>query len=191
MNWKKRALRNRVEKRIRDAFKGVKLGEGISLHQVVIVDNYGRDANDVEVTDREWDKRGIAGVVDDWEKIEFTQEPDDDDFAIAHLDDEGFRYYIPALMFSVIDDYDSGSMRVTGTLGGLYPQKTGHFAKYWDSRMVFYSIFTDEQKAAIASFLNALPFLVELYPEDKATVERALRNYWHQFLPEEDEELLE
>ncbi len=68
MNWKKRARRNRVEKQIRDAFKGVKLGGGISLHQAVIVDNYGRDANDIEVTDREWYRRGKVGVVDGWEK---------------------------------------------------------------------------------------------------------------------------
>jgi multidrug efflux pump subunit AcrB len=42
---------------------------------------------------------------------------------IAHLDALGFRYYIPALMLSVLNRYDASSMRVIGTLGGLYPKK--------------------------------------------------------------------
>src|SRR5215469_15804011 len=42
---------------------------------------------------------------------------------IAHLDALGFRYYIPALMLSVLDHYEPLSMRVIGTLAGLYPKK--------------------------------------------------------------------
>ncbi|HXO88320.1 MAG TPA: DUF6714 family protein [Candidatus Acidoferrales bacterium] len=41
----------------------------------------------------------------------------------AHLDALGFRYYIQALMLSVLDRYEPSSMRVIGTLAGLYPKK--------------------------------------------------------------------
>ncbi|HUF05499.1 MAG TPA: DUF6714 family protein [Aridibacter sp.] len=187
MNWKKRALRTKVENRIREAFKGVTLGDGISLHQTVIVNNYGRDDDDNEVSDLEWERRRSAGVIDNWEKIDFSREPEDDDFAIAHLDDEALRYYLPALMISVIEIYDPGSMRVIGTLDSLYPRKAGEMARYWDSTISTYSTFTDEQKAAIALFLEALPEVVQLNTEDSRVVERALRNYWDQFVPEEDD----
>lgn len=187
MNWKKRALRNRVEKRIREAFKGVKLGEGISLHQQIIVSNYGRDADDEEVTDLEWDRRGRAGIVDDWEKIDWSREPDDDEISMALLDYDGVLYYLPALMFRLLEVYDRSSMRVISTLMFLYPKNSRVIS--WESKLSDYSIFTDEQKSAIASFLNALPKLVQIDIGDSRIVHRALRNYWHQFVPVEDEEL--
>jgi hypothetical protein len=43
-------------------------------------------------------------------------------------------------------------------------------------------LLTRAQKSAIAGFLAALPELVELSGEDRRTVPRAIRNYWHQFL---------
>jgi hypothetical protein len=42
---------------------------------------------------------------------------------MAHFDVLGFRYYIQALMLSVLDHSESSSMRVIGTLGAVYPEK--------------------------------------------------------------------
>jgi len=72
---------------------------------------------------------------------------------IAHLDAGGFRYYIPALMLSVLKHYDSASMRVIGTLNSLYPKKDHS----WEYQMLRYSLLNHAQKTAIARFLEAVP----------------------------------
>jgi hypothetical protein len=61
-------------------------------------------------------------ITDDWPQIA-TDELESESDGIAHLDAFGFRYYIPALMLSVRNHYESSSMRVVGTLGGLCPKK--------------------------------------------------------------------
>ena len=45
-----------------------------------------------------------------------------------------------------------------------------------------YSLLDATQKTAIARFLAELPKLVELDSEGQRTVERALRNYWGEYL---------
>jgi len=82
-------------------------------------------------------------------------------------------------MLSVLDHhYDSSSMRVIGTLSELYPKKGDE----WQYHMHCYSLLSPAQKAAIARFLAELPRLVELDSEDQKIAERALRNYWGQYL---------
>jgi len=97
---------------------------------------------------------------------------------VAHLDAFGFRYDIPALMLSALSHYDSSSMRVIGTLTALY-LKSG---EGWECHLRRYPVLTLAQKAATARFLAELPKLVELDFEDRKVVERALSNYWNEFL---------
>jgi len=82
------------------------------------------------------------------------------------------------LMLSALEHYDSSSMRVIGTLTGLHPKKD----KAWEYHMQRYSLLDATQKTAIARFLAELPKLVELDSEGQKTVERALRNYWGDYL---------
>ena len=162
-------LRSSVECAIRNAFQGVTLGRGISLRQAQLIDS--RDI------DRNTDFASLARqeTTDDWSRVPFEELERN---CVAHLDAPGFRYYIPALMLSVLSHYDSSSMRVIGTLTGLYP-KQSDVLEYHTHR---YSLFTPDQKAAIARFLTELPKLVELDSEDQKIVERALRNYWSEYL---------
>jgi hypothetical protein len=158
-----------LEKIIRAAFAGVTLGDGISLRQAQVIDNYGEG-----VTDEEFADLPKSEVTDCWEEVSLEALESDN---VAHLDPLGFRYYIPAFMLSVLEQYESASMRVIGTLSALYPKR--QVAEY---HMPRYNLLTYEQKQAIACFLEALPALVELEGEDRKVVERALR-YWRQFLP--------
>lgn len=163
-------IRSSVEQTIRTAFRGVTLGRGISLRHAQFIDGFrdstwkahSASAADVEITT-------------DWSRVPFDELERD---CIAHLDALGFRYYIPALMLSVLEHYDSSSMRVIGTLTGLYP-KNGNA---WEYHMHRYSLLDGTQKVAIARFLAELPKLVELDSEGQKTVERALRNYWGEYL---------
>jgi len=156
-----------VERSIREAFAGVTLGGGVSLRQAAAIDD-GRSYSPAE-----WDALKAADVVDDWARVPLSALESD---CIALLDGEGFRYYLAPLMLSVFDAYDPGSMRVIGTLSGLYPKKES-----WEYWMTQYAALSVIQKEAVARFLGALPDLVSLWPSDAAIVSRALRNYWHEF----------
>ncbi len=156
---------------IESAFNNVRLAGGVSLKQARVIDKYSEG-----VTVAEFRALPNSEITDDWRAIPFSEL--DLDPCISHLDAEGFRYYIPALMKSVIERYDSVSMRVIGTLQALYPKKDA-----WGYHMHRYSRLTESQCFAIASYLEALPQLVDLDSEDTKIVKRALRNYWAQFLP--------
>jgi hypothetical protein len=157
---------------IHKAFAGVVLGDGVSLRQSIVVDNYGEG-----YTDAEFDQIKLIEVVDDWTQIPRDELMETEN--IAHFDAGGFRYYIPALMLALIERHDSGSLRVIGTLGSLYPKQDHTWTHYMDK----YSLLSYDQKQAIAKYLIALPDLISLDTEDKTIVERAIRNYWSEFLP--------
>jgi hypothetical protein len=161
-------IRSAVEKDIRTAFRGVTLGSGISLRQAELADGQNHHREESESS-----KQGE--IIDDWSRVPLNELERD---CIAHLDALGFRYYISALMLSVLDHYDSSSMRVIGTLTGLYPKKDNT----WEYHMHRYSLLNAAQKTAIARFLTELPKLVELDSEDQKTVARALRNYWGEYV---------
>jgi hypothetical protein len=114
-------------------------------------------------------------IIEDWSRVPLDELESD---CIAHLDAAGFRYYVPALMLSVLNHFDASSMRVIGTLSGLYAKKDDS----WEYTMHRYSLLNNAQKTAIARFLEALPKLVKLDSEDLKVVLRALRNYWGEYL---------
>jgi hypothetical protein len=154
-----------VENQIRNAFAEVVLGKGISLRQAQVIDRYGEG-----VTDAEFEALPQGEITDSWDKVPFAELERN---CIPHLDDEGFRYYLPALMLSLLSNYDSASMRVIGTISRLYPPAVGPERRY--------TYLTDAQHRAVACFLKALPHLVTLDTEDTTLVSRALRNYWGRF----------
>jgi hypothetical protein len=158
-----------IQQLIAAAFRGVVLGGGISLRQAQVIDRYGEG-----VTDAEFDRLPLQEITNDWSRVPLEELERD---CVAHLDAEGYRYYIPAFMLSVLKKYDSSSMRVIGTLGSLYPKKD-----MWAYHMGQYAMLNQAQLEAIASYVSALPSLVPLDGEEKTIVPRALRNYWGQFV---------
>lgn len=157
-----------IKKVIETAFNSVTLDGGISLEQTKVIDNYGRGVSDKEFTDLPNNE-----VTNDWKKIPISKL--DEAECLAHFDRKGFKYYIPALMLRLLDNYDRMSMMTIGTLSILYPK-----TKDWD---YLYSLLTDEQYQAIALYLQALPDLIELNTEDKMVVERAFNKYWSKYVP--------
>lgn len=158
-----------IRQNIITAFKGVKLDGGVSLKQARAIDDYCED-----ITPKQFDSLQNLDITDDWQAIpntDLNNEP-----CIAHLDAKGFKYYIPRLMLSVLDGYDD-SMRVIGTLSALYPTKD-----FWEYHMERYSELNTEQKETIAQFVAAIPSILMLDNEGKTSMERALKNYWQDYL---------
>ena len=165
--------RQSLEDAIRAAFKGIKLEKGISLSQAEVIDRYGKDREGRKVSNRQFDDLKFADERNDWTKLELS---DLDRNNIAHMDGEGLRFYLPALMLSVINDYVPSSLRVIGTLSALDPRP---MSKYHLDR---YSFLDDDQRLVIARFIQCLPDLISLDYEDRVTLERAMTAYWHKFL---------
>src|SRR6266404_1917886 len=163
-------IRRAVENEIRMAFRGVTLGQGISLRKAQFADGSRDAARNVHSA-----SPAHGEITDDWSRVPLEELESE---SIAHLDALGFRYYIPALMLSVLDHYESSRMRVIGTLRGLYPKRDSG----WEYHMHRYSLLNPAQKTAIARFLAALPKLVGLDFVDQKVVSRALRNYWDEYL---------
>ena len=156
-----------IKVEIRRAFSGVTLEGGISLDQTKVINNYGRDCSAEQFA-----ALPLSEVTDDWTSIPTSVLDEAECFAF--LDDLGFRYYIPALMIRLLDNYDCGSMISVGTLSCLYPNST-----YVEQR---YNKLSDAQRVAISRYLEILPALVELDGEDTTIVKRAFQNYWSKFL---------
>ena len=152
------------------AFSGVSLGGGCSLRSAEEADHWGRPpfTNPEAFSD--------VDIINDWTAL--STETLDHFPYLAHMDAEGFRYYIPAFMLNLIRDYEPSSMRVICTLGALYPKRD----ELWDYHMGLYSLLSREQSRAIAYYLQELPSLLGLGHDEQKISERALRNYWHEFL---------
>lgn len=172
--------RDEIEAAIRSAFLDVRLGSGTSLRQAQVINDYGRG-----LTEAEFDALPLSEVTDDWTRIPESELLRDN---VAHLDAEGLRYYIPALMLWLLDHYDDPKlmtmpgvdvlMTPIGTVMALAP---GSMTE-WEHRYRF-DIFSEAQRAATSSYVEALPRLVALDQEDATRVARSIRDYWGQFLP--------
>ena len=171
--------REAVAAAIRVAFAGIRLGSGVSLRQAQIIDDRGRGLSQAE-----FEAVPRSEVTEDWTAIPDAELVRD---CVAHLDADGLRYYLPALMLWLLDHYDDedrlfkddADMTAIGTILALAPS-----SEFETSYRQTYEAFTREQRAAIASYLEALPRLVGLEYEDATRVARSLDRYWAQFLPD-------
>lgn len=152
---------------IRSAFGGVSLTGGISLEQARVMDNYGEG-----VTAEEFAQLPKREITEDWSAIPYDVLESFD--CVAFLDDKGLRYYLPAFMLRILDNYDSSSMMTIGTLSALYPKN--------ETQKRNLSALDIRQRRAIAMFLKGLPDLVELWGENSTVVERAYDRYWSKYL---------
>jgi hypothetical protein len=170
--------RGGIEAAIRSAFAGVRLGSGVSLRQAQAI-----DATIFGIESPNYGALPLDEVTEDW-----TQVPDEELLGdcIAHMDAEGLRYYLPALMFWLLDHYEDEDrlfveghdMTAIGTISALAPSR--EFAHSYEA--IYDQSFTDEQRRAIALYLEGLPAIVHLEHQDDASVTRALGRYWSGFL---------
>jgi hypothetical protein len=155
-------IRENVEAAIREAFAGVRLGDGVSIQRLEDIDSFGEKLSPTALN-----ALLRSDVTDDWTAVPAS---DLDNDYLAHLDAEGMRYYIPALMLWLLDAYDAGEMATIGVIGVLdqrHPHPPG-----------FLELLSSPQRCAIAHYVQALPQLVELDYEDARRIDRALRDVW-------------
>jgi len=147
---------------IREAFAGVRLGDGISLGEAEAIDDYYRT-----VSYEESRENRRSEVVDEWAAVPPSELERD---CVAHLDPTGLRYYLPAFMLRLLDHYEPGEMWCIGTISAL-DQRGRH-------PIGFLELLGVEQKRAIAIYVRSLPELVRLDAEDAVIIARAFRDVW-------------
>lgn len=162
---------SQIQVAIQTAFQGVILDGGVSVRQAEVMDNWGRG-----ITNKEFQALPLEENTENW--MALSGETLEQFPYLSYLDAKGFRFYIPAFMLSVLASYQPSSLRVISTLSSLYPKQD----TYGEHSLNQYSLLNQEQRSAIASFLSCLPATVPLDLEDQRIVERAIRNYWHEYL---------
>ena len=155
-----------LKKLINEAFKNVTLEDGVSLHQAEVMDNYGEG-----VTAKEFEMLPESEITNDWATISASEL--NNHLYLVYMDAKGFRYYIPAFMMNALNEYEDGYV-----VFNLLPEK----GDLWEYKMAQYALLDDDQRKAIAQFLQWAPYLLDFDLMDEMDAENALKNYWHQYL---------
>ena len=170
------------------AFRGVKRGRGVTLHEAVALDGYAPDEEQRAARHRDTERR--------WQAI-----PDavlgDNNAIFSFLDACGFRYYIPAYMIWELTHIDGGYSGTGEVFSGTsVPEPDDIWGKYTLQR---FSILNKAQSRAVCAFLRYYAdweryaekyyygdWIDEEAPKkeerfDGHSPEGALRHYWGKF----------
>jgi hypothetical protein len=149
------ADRTRLRKRISDAFEGVTLGDGVGLYQAQGIDDY--DTEEVCQSFRLGDEK------DDWQRI--TSEDLNKCYSsLSFFDAAGMRFHLPAYLLAEID-------------GDYKFDLTMDFIDMSDHKMKQFSLFTEQQKGAVADYLR----FIQDQPGhwlDVHKIDFALESFW-------------
>lgn len=157
---------NEIVAQIEKSFAQVVLGNGPSLRQMSIMDNYGCDDQGREISRQEYRNLKTVDETHNWTALKLG---DLNKYNyLSYADGESLRFYIPALMIQTLADHGCEDV-----LFRLTPS---------DYHMMQYSLLDAPQKVAIARFLwNILDF-DDLESYTVKAAETALERYWMQFL---------
>jgi hypothetical protein len=161
-------IRKRIIADIESAFADVRRGNGITLHQARSLDDRSGEMEQAEARRKDTETRW-QDIPDAW--IERLAD------ALAFLDPEGFRYYIPAFMIWALRHYetsDSFAGEAAVHAFGVNPSAEGQMERF--------RLFTPRQAAAIARFLEYFAHFAGRDFADYETAQKALDAYWRQFL---------
>ena len=149
------------------AFGDVRRGDGVTLHQARVKDDYGSAQEEAEARKKDTDTR--------WQEIpeSWIERLGD---ALTFVDDpEGFRYYLPAFMIWILNNYEESDAvaadQVASLLGDyVLPRQMLNRCR----------LFTHAQMRAVARFLQCFAgFADDTWAQ---YARKALDQHWHKFL---------
>lgn len=148
---------------IEDVFRGVELGSGISLHETVVIDNYGDSA-----------ERTAARLPDekcDWQRL--VSDPELARIAgvggLSFYDAPGLRFHLPAYLSLAVIDFDRAD---AGHVLEILMFTLTHFSEYNVGRL---SILSAPQRQCVR---DVLAFLRAEYELESAELDEAIAGYW-------------
>jgi hypothetical protein len=156
--------RERLLNLIEQAFDGVVLGDGVSLHETIVLDHYGElwERQAARAPDEKTDWRNL---VHDPELLNVTGVG-----GMCFFDAPGLRFHLPAYLCMAVNklglDVDSfvlETLLFILTNGSAYTLEN-------------LSILNHAQRAAIR---EVLVFWREKWPSEKPEIDRAIEKIWH------------
>lgn len=148
---------------IEAAFRGVELGDGVSLRQTVAIDNYAGP----EAERAAWS----ADERHDWRRL--VHDP-----ALASIcwvgglsfyDADGLRFHLPAYLSLAVTDWEAEANEET--LGSLLY----HLTSLDEYNLGRFAILTVGQRRCVADVLN---FVCEQYELKRGDIDRANAEFW-------------
>ena len=159
---------------IERAFDGVQRGDGVTLNQTCVLDDYGDEEEQAKARRKDTDNRwqDVPKAKLEWHSCAV---------AMSFLDAIGFRYYIPAFMRWAVRCYDLPRSEAPGNIiSGLDPGELGD--SLYEYNMSRFRILNEAQATAVAHFLQFFAGPPGENSLNDDTAREALDHYWHQFL---------
>jgi hypothetical protein len=150
------------------AFRGVELGDGVSLHETVLIDLYeGPEARqEARLLDEKHDWRKLVG---DPALVQLG-------FALCFYDATGLRFHLPAYLSLAVTDFDRED--AGDVLGSLMFQLT-NLCEYNQER---FSILDSPQRRCVKDVLVYLRdefYLRDEYELESLELDQAIGGYWN------------
>jgi hypothetical protein len=158
--------RRRLLDRIDRAFAGVTLGEGVSLHESQVIDDYGTA-----------EERQVAREPD--EKVDWRRLVDHPDLTVyfgigygglSFLDAAGVRFHLPACLYRAVRDFDEDG------IGDMFESMCYLLTKSDEYNRGRLAVLSGEQRACVR---ECLVFFREALESDDEELVRAI-DFWSQ-----------
>lgn len=167
--WKSKALN--VVAEIQVAFKDVKRGDGVTLHEADVIDNYGsaKERKAARKLDSE----------DGWQSVP-SKDIEKYYWILSFLDPTGYRYYLPAYMVWTLKNYETNDSidSACSTVYSLNIDATNK-AELRQYHLERFERFNQSQSRAIARFLEQMANCG--FAGDHKSARSALKDYWQKF----------
>ncbi len=145
---------------IEDAFRGVHLAEGVSLHETRVIDDYGGLA-----------AQQAARASD--EQIDWRKLIDNPELAringLSFYDALGLRFHLPAYLTLAVTDFEREDADL------MFESLMYHLTVFTEYNLARLAILDAEQRLCVR---DVLVYLRETYELESAELDRAIEGYW-------------
>jgi hypothetical protein len=151
---KRWSLQERLKEQIRAAFAGVKLGDGVGLHEAQGLDDYASEEKCAEY--RASDEKG------NWQALGAKQ-LNECYSSLSFFDSEGMRFHLPAYLIADLE--------------GTYQHGMAFALTQSSGRDEQFALLNESQSAAVRAYLQFIEHEPE-YEFDREHIRAALEGFW-------------
>ena len=151
---KRWGLKEQLKERIRSAFAGVELGEGVGLREAQGLDDY---ASEEKCAQHRASDQKI-----DWQALR-SEDLNECNSSLSFFDAEGMRFHLPAYLVADLD--------------GTYGFEMAYALTQSSYLGVQFALLSEEQRAAVRTYLRFIEHEPE-YAFDREHIQVALEGFW-------------
>lgn len=158
----------KLQDKIKESFANVKLGDGISLRQAEVMDNYGEG-----VTAEQFRNIKKLDESEDWTGVtasDFRARP-----SLAQLDPMGFRFYLPAAMHLMLESSEFSDSCVNSLCVVLNPAQNGGIVDHFE-------LLSRKQREVVAEFLLFAAKNPSSTRLDRQYFQEAIDVFWNDYI---------